>query len=202
MTFSPLISGKVPHHGKYSSRGGTPITRINQHHWAGMAGGDIRLMSPTEKASATYIIRTDGTLWGQVPEEFRPWTTSTAAADNPAITIEVQNINGKVNGNDDDPKSWQISDDALNMIIRLLADCSVRYGWGPIDKSRYRGHREFHATACPGGYLWARMSTTRAAANELLNGGLILPSGAPAVAAEPVLSPNQQFLTDLHLSLP
>lgn len=202
MVFSPLISGTVPHHGKYSSRQGSAITRINQHHWAGMAGGDVRLMSPTEKASATYIIRTNGTLWGQVPEEYRPWTTSTAAADNPAITIEVQNINGRVNGSDDDPNSWQISDAALNMIIQLLADCSLRYGWGPIDKSRYRGHREFHSTACPGGYLWSRMASTRASANLLLGGQLLIPAGAAAVAEKPVLTPDQKFLEDLGIALP
>ena len=172
MTHSPLATRAVPHHGKYGSRDGRPITRVIQHHWAG-PGGDARLANPTQQASSTYLIYSDGTIAVQVPEEFRPWTSGSYAADVNAITIEVENSSYQKHGNDDHPDSWAISDAAYNAIVRLLADVATRYGWGSITDDRYRGHREFSATACPGGYLWTRLPQIRAAANAAIKGGVV-----------------------------
>jgi hypothetical protein len=171
MTFSPLISGTVPHNGKYSSRQGRPVAKVVQHHWAGTGGG-IERMSGPDQASTTYLILSDGRILGHVPEEFRPWTSGSFEADGDAITIEVQNTGGQVNGNDSDPASWPISAAAHNSIIALLADVARRYGWADISSSNYRGHREFSSTACPGGYLWNRMDHTRTAAQALFSGGI------------------------------
>lgn len=176
MTFSPLISGTVPHSGKYSSRQGRPVSKVVQHHWAGTGGG-IERMSGPDQASTTYLILTDGRVLGHVPEEFRPWTSGSFEADGDAITIEVQNTSGQVNGNDSDSSSWRVSDAAYNSIIALLADVAHRYGWGGINSSNYRGHREFSSTACPGGYLWSRMGNTRAAAQALFSGGSFAAQG-------------------------
>lgn len=172
MTYSPLVTGTVPHHGKYGSRDGRPITRVIQHHWAG-PGGDARLANPTQQASSSYLIYSDGAIKGQVPEEFRPWTSGSYAADVDAITIEVENISYQKHGNDSHPDSWAISDAAYRSTINLLADVAHRYGWGSITNERYRGHREFSPTACPGGYLWARMADIRAQANTALKGGVV-----------------------------
>jgi len=199
MTFSPLISGTVPHHNKYSSRQGRAISRINQHHWAGNSGGDVRLTSPTAQASCTYIIYSDGRIMGQVPEEFRPWTTSTFEADAPAITIEVQNINGQVNGNDDDPQSWQISNAAYNSIVKLLVDVARRYNWGGIAVGNYRGHREFWQTACPGGFLWSKMSMTRSLAQALYSKGTSpLVPASPTVKGKTIWQLADETIEGLH----
>ena len=173
MTFSPLISGTVPHHNKFSSRAGRPVTRLIQHHWAGTGGGIERMTDPNQQASCTYIITTDGRILGHVPEEYRPWTSGSAEADAPSITIEVQNTGGQVNGNDSDPNSWPISDAAYGAIIRLLVDVAQRHGWTAIDSTTYVGHRQFYSTACPGGYLWARMEQTRQLAQQVFTGGTI-----------------------------
>ena len=189
MTHSPLATRAVPHHGKYGSRDGRPITRVIQHHWAG-PGGDARLANPTQQASSTYLIYSDGTIASQVPEEFRPWTSGSYEADANSITIEVENSSYQMHGNDDHPDSWAISDAAYNSIVRLLADVAARYGWGSITNDRYIGHRDTGAaTACPGGYLWARMGDIRARANAALGGGSsITPVGA--VSTRPLLIPN------------
>jgi hypothetical protein len=178
MTFSSLISGTVPHHGKFSSRAGRPITRLIQHHWAGVGGGIERMSDPNQQASCTYIITTDGTILGHVPEEYRPWTSGSAEADAPSITIEVQNTGGQVNGNDSDPSSWPISDAAYGAIIRLLVDVAQRHGWAAIDADTYVGHRQFYSTACPGGYLWSRMDQTRQLAQQVFTGSLSYASEA------------------------
>lgn len=171
MTFSPLISGTVPHHNKFSSRAGRPVTRLIQHHWAGTGGGIERMTDPGQQASCTYIITSDGRILGHVPEEYRPWTSGSAEADAPSITIEVQNTGGQVNGNDSDPASWPISDAAYAAIIRLLVDVAQRHGWSAIDSTTYVGHRQFYSTACPGGFLWARMDQTRQLAQQAFTGG-------------------------------
>lgn len=199
MTFSPLISGTVPHHNKYSSRQGRAITRVNQHHHAAWTeAGLARLVNPSAQASSTYIIMTDGRILGQVPEEFRPWTTSTFEADAPAITIEVQNISGQVHGDDSHPDSWKISDAALNSIVRLLADIAKRYNWGGIAAGNYRGHREFWATACPGGYLWSRMDKTRAAAQALYSNGSAVVPATPPTANKTIWQLSEEVIDGLH----
>ena len=170
MTFSKLISGTVPHHNKHSPRYGTSIIRAVPHHWAGLGGGIERLTNPNEQASANYIIESNGRILGQVPEEFRAWTSGSWAADAPSITIEIQNSGGQINGNDDDLGSWRVSDAALRSLIALLADLSERYGWGGVGPGQVRGHREFAATACPGGFLWHQFPYVREQANLMITG--------------------------------
>src|SRR5512137_1655605 len=120
MTFSPLTSGKAPHHNKYSSRFNTPIQRVIVHHWAGTTGGDSRLTNPDQEVSANYILYSDGRLVGQVPEEFRAWTSGSPAADNQSITVETQNT--AVGGD------WPVSDEAIAKLTELIADVANRYG--------------------------------------------------------------------------
>lgn len=168
MTFSPLISGTAPHHNKFSSRNGRGIVRIIVHHWAGTTGGDTRLTNPNADVSANYILYSDGRLVGQVPEEYRAWTSGSWEVDSPSITVETQNSG--VGGD------WPVSDAAMAKLTELIADLGNRYGWGNIAwGSQVRGHREFYATACPGPYLWDRLPQISANANAMLGGG-----GAPA----------------------
>lgn len=45
MVQSSLATRVIPHHNKLHSRQGNAVTRIFQHHWAGI-GGDARLANP------------------------------------------------------------------------------------------------------------------------------------------------------------
>lgn len=181
MTFSPLAARTVAHHNKYTSRQGRKVTRVIVHHWAGVGGGDARLTNPREQVSANYILYGDGTLVGQVPEEFRAWTSGSWEADSYSITVEVQNSGFRAPGKtDSDPASWPVSDKAYAKLIDLIADVATRYGWGGVGSSNVRGHREFASTSCPGGYLWSRLSDIRAKANaKVKDGGKTPPSPAP-----------------------
>lgn len=162
MGFSALASRAVAHHGKYSPRQGTAVRYLIVHHWAGTSGGDARLVNPAEAVSASYILYSDGSLVGQVPEEYRPWTSGSWDADAPAVTVETQNSGGS--------PDWPVSDAALERLAQLAADLCRRYGWGSLDRSRVRGHREFYATACPGPYLWARLDYIVQRGNQILAG--------------------------------
>lgn len=173
MVQSNLVTKSIPHHGKYNSRNGAAVTRVIVHHWAGTNGGDTSLANPNRDASTNYILYGDGTLAVQVPEEFRAWTSGSFAADQPSITVEVQN--SAVGGN------WPVSDKAVAKLIELIADIGRRYGWGSINRTRVRGHREFAATACPGPYLWDRLDSIASQANAKLGGKPVPPAkpGAP-----------------------
>lgn len=162
MVFSKLTNRTVSSHGKHSSRQGLGVQRVIFHHWAGKVGGDSRLKDPNEAVSCTYIIYSDGTIVGQVPEELRPWTSGGFDADGRSITFEIQN---ETLGPD-----WKISKKAQDAAIRLLADIAKRYKWGGITASRTRGHREFQATSCPGPFVWPRLNLFREKANALTTG--------------------------------
>lgn len=163
MTYSPLTNSTAEHHGKYSSRFGTPIDRVIVHHWAGTTGGDSRLTNPNQEVSTNYILYSDGTLVSQVPEEYRAWTSGSPAADNRSITVETQNTG--VGGD------WPVSDAAVAKLTELIADVANRYGWGGVGDANVIGHRDVYATACPGPYLYSLLPQIRANANSMVHGG-------------------------------
>lgn len=199
MVQSTLTRRNVPHHNKLSSRGGRAVTRVIQHHWAGLSGGDARLMNPSEKVSANYIIYSDGTIACQVPEEYRAWTSGSFAADGGSITFEVQNSTKAAPGKgDNDPESWKVSRAAEQAIIKLLADIARRYNWGTIADVNYDGHREFASTACPGGYLWSRREHIRAEANKILKGTSVPTPATPPTSNKSVHQLADEVLDGLH----
>lgn len=152
--FSKHMSGTLPHHGKFTSRGGVRPQRLIVHHWAGVFGGDTRLASPAlDTPSANYIIYSDGRIVGQVPEEYRAWTSGSHREDAKSITVEVQN---SATG-----EPWPIADKALEALQRLLGDLAVRYGWNLWDAATVIGHRDVYATSCPGSFLYPRLGWLR-----------------------------------------
>lgn len=176
MVFSNLITGTIPHSNKYHKRT-LPVQRVILHHWAGLRGGDTRLANPNQQVSCTYLIYSDGRINGQVPEEFRPWTSGGWHADNNAITIEIQNSGGQLHGDDNHKDSWAISALAFSSLISLLADIAKRHNLTYQIGGSLDVHRTFQATACPGGYIMARLPEIRDGANDRKGGKT--PSPAP-----------------------
>lgn len=171
MTFSPLTNDTAPHHNKFASREGTGVSRVIVHHWAGTTGGDSRLTNPDQEVSTNYILYSDGTLVGQVPEEYRAWTSGSWAVDAPSITIETQNT--AVGGD------WPVSEASIAKLTELIADIANRYGWGGVSKDNVIGHRDVYATACPGEFLYSRLQSIADNANAMVHGGNV-PAPAPA----------------------
>lgn len=199
MVYSALVSRELHHHGKYSSRQGRTPNKLVPHHWAGISGGDARLLNPNQEVSVNYIIYSTGEICVQVPEEYRPWTSGNFEIDSTAITFEVQNSSGQVNGNDDDPLSWQISAEALDAVIRLSADIAARYKWGALAESNLIGHRQVVQTSCPGGYFWRQFPKVRAEANRILNGGVSTPVPAtPPAASKTVWQLADEVMAGVH----
>lgn len=129
------------------------IKKITIHHMAGNLSvercGELFATSPND-VSSNYGIGTDGRIGLYVEEKNRPWTSSSAANDWQAVTIEV--------ANDTIGDNWHVSDKALASLIKLCVDICKRNG---IKKLNFTGdktgnltmHKYFIATTCPGPYL-------------------------------------------------
>ena len=145
------------------------IDKITIHHCAGklsvesignVFGGSDR------QASSNYGIGTDGRIGMYVEEKHRAWTSSSAANDYRAVTIEV--ANDEIGGN------WHVSDKVLNKLVDLCVDICKRNG---IKKLNYTGdkngnltmHKWFVATTCPGPYLESKFPWIAEQVNKKLN---------------------------------
>lgn len=147
------------------------IDTITIHHVAGKAtaAGIAAIFQPaSRKASANYCIGYDGSVALSVDESRRAWTSSNAANDQRAITIEVSNDGGA--------PDWHVSDVAMEKLIALCVDICQRNG---IEKLRFTGdtngnltmHKWFAATACPGPYLESKFPYIAEEVNKRLGTG-------------------------------
>ena len=129
------------------------ITKITLHHTA--CNATLQALgngfaNPARQASSNYGIDSNGNIGMFVEEKNRAWTSSSAANDHLAITVEISNDRGA--------PDWHVSDKALNAAINLCVDICKRNG---IKRLNYTGdksgnltmHCWFAATACPGPYL-------------------------------------------------
>lgn len=170
MSNSPLVS-YTKLSPNYSSRNGTKITKITPHHMAGVLSvetcGNI-FASSARQASSNYGIGNDGRIAMYVPEDKRAWTSSNAANDRAAVTIEVANSYA---GGD-----WPVSDAAWKALVNLCVDICQRNGikgltWTGGKDGSLTCHYMFAATGCPGPYLKSKMGQLANEVNAKLNNG-------------------------------
>lgn len=159
------------------------IDKITIHHCAGKASvetiGNI-FVDPERQASSTYGIGTDARIGMYCEEKHRPWTSSSAANDYRAVTIEVSN--DQIGGN------WHVSDKVLDKLVELCVDICKRNG---IKKLNYTGdkngnltmHKWFVATNCPGPYLESKFPWIAEQVNKKLN-------TSTSAAAKPTTNTN------------
>ncbi len=170
MTFSGLICKQIiAYSGNYGSRGGARVCKFTPHHMAGNLSieqcGEL-FQRPGRYASATYLIGTDGRTAGNVPEEYRPYTSSSYANDRQAITVEVANASGA--------PGWTISQAAWDALVNLAVDVCRRYGfrldYSGSPSGSLTEHRMFSATACPGPWLHDQLDELETQVNAILDG--------------------------------
>ena len=133
------------------------ISKITIHHMAGdfdLRNLGMSFASIDRRASSNYAIDTEGHVALYVEECNMPWTSSSDANDNQAITIEV--ANNHCEGN------WPVSKASYDKLIELVVDVCQRNG---IEELIYTGdetgnltlHNMFSDTECPGPYLLERI---------------------------------------------
>ena len=157
--------------GNYTKgRSGKKVGKITIHHSviAKATGKDIARVftNPKRKASANYCVGYKrGDICCSLYEENRAWTSSSAANDNVAITMEVANSSVKY--------PYPVSDDTLANIIDLCVDICKRYNfrlnWTGDKNGTLTVHRFFANTACPGDYLYSKMPYIASEVNRRLD---------------------------------
>lgn len=166
MADSKLVNYEYYGHEHWNSRQGNKVDKIVIHHAASVISVEqLGQVFSSRNSSATYGIGSDGRVGQYVPEQYRPWTTSSWTIDKRAITIEVSNCE---TGGD-----WKVSDKVLEVLIELMADICRRNG---IKKCSYTGtkngvlqmHKWYANTACPGPYLGGKFPYIADEVNKLL----------------------------------
>jgi len=186
-----------------------PITKGTIHHAAnGAAPISVEVMlawlagpvTPSHgKRSATFVVGNDGRIGRGLDEGDRPYTSSSGANDNAAITIEVINNGGA--------PDWSVSDAALEATIDLLVDCCKRNP-GIIQKDGTLGifydgtpggsltrHNMFAATTCPGPYLQRRFPYIVEQVNKKLKEDADMPQDGELAAKVADLANALNYLT-------
>ena len=157
------------------------IDTLTPHHAAGVLSVQALMewfRSGTKNASCNYGIGSDGVIIQGVDEANRPWTTSSRANDNRAITFEVCNSGWEKDG-------WPISDKAFESLVALCTDICRRYGKKRLiyikdrdkalayepkaDEMKLTRHEWFANTCCPGPSLGAKFENLAARVTAALN---------------------------------
>lgn len=146
----------VPSNRFKVGREGRKPRYIVRHHlmMVNATGEQVRGVWLDRPASAHYTIQGAAGRVGQVSQHVYDANTAFANADWVAnlesYTIEHSNNTGRVNGNDYDPGSWNISDDVLKAGARWAAALLVHDKMGPpVYGSTIRDHNMFTSTGCP-----------------------------------------------------
>lgn len=142
-----------------------PVKAITIHHMAGnltIEQCGALWQNPKRNGSSHYGIGTDGRIANYVDESNTAWTNSNWNSNCESITIET--ANDQIGGD------WHVSDQALNSLIRLVADIAKRNGLGTLVKGQnLTWHSMFTSTTCPGGYLMSKLDYIIEEANKINN---------------------------------
>ena len=142
----------------------------------------------SRQVSSNYVVGKDGSIGLSVEEKNRAWTSSNAANDHRAITIEVAC---------DSKAPYAVTDKAMAALIELVADICKRNNikqlkWkgdksliGQVDKQNMTVHQWFASTACPGEYLYKKHSYIAEQVNKKLGAAS---TTKPATETKPVTS--------------
>ena len=155
MSKSNLVQVNVPaYEGNYTKgRSGRKIEAITIHHMAGVLSAEQcgRIFQQIGRAgSSHYGIGNDGKIASYVDENDTAWTNNNWDSNCKSVTIETSN--SKIGGN------WDVSDNALNSLIKLIADIAKRNNLGTLEKGKnITWHSMFIATECPGNFLLSKI---------------------------------------------
>lgn len=165
MSKSSLVQVNVPAYaGNFTyGRSGRSIEAITIHHMAGVLTAEqcgAIFQQIGRYGSSHYGIGNDGKIASYVDEENTAWTNSNWDSNCKSVTIETSN--SQTGG------TWPVSDNALNSLIKLVADIAKRNNLGTLVPGKnLTWHSMFTNTTCPGDYLRSKMQYIADEANKI-----------------------------------
>lgn len=128
--------------------------------------------TPGRNGSSTYGIDSSGRICCYVDENDIAWCNSNWDSNVRSASIETANLQ----------PSPEVTDEALNSLIRLVADIAKRNGMGTLVKGQnVTWHSMYTSTSCPGSYLLSKMDYIVEQANKINQGEPITPVGPDQV---------------------
>lgn len=168
MGYSKLACKFIPaYEGNYTKNrkawGQDRITEICIHYMAGNCSietcGQI-WQNPNRKGSSNYGIGSDGRIACYVDEDDIAWCNSNWDSNVRSASIETANLQ----------PSSEVTPQALDSLIKLVADIAKRNGMGTLVKGQnVTWHSMYTSTSCPGSYLLSKMDYIVNEANKINN---------------------------------
>ncbi len=165
---SPLAQQILPAHisnftaGRTSGDKTYKVEHITVHHMAGNLSVEQLAelwQNPSRDGSSHYGVN-GSDIACYVTEGDIAWTNGNWESNCKAITIEVANCSAE--------PDWQVSDESLETVARLVADIAKRNNIGHlIPLINLTMHKQYSATACPGPYLQEKFEYLAKRANEI-----------------------------------
>ena len=122
--------------------------------------------TPGRNGSSTYGIGSDGRIACYVDENDIAWCNSNWDSNVRSASIETANLQ----------PSPEVTEAALNSLIRLVADIAKRNDMGTLVKGKnVTWHSMYYDTSCPGSYLLSKMDYIVEQANRINQGEPIQP---------------------------
>ena len=194
MSNSSLVSVTVPaHKNNYNvGRDGKNIEIITIHHMGGVLTaeecGKI-FQDETRNLSSHYGIGKDGEVGLYVDEENTAYTNGDSDSNAIAVTIETSNS--------EESENSPVSDEVLNVLIKLVADIAKRNNLGTLVKGKNLTWHQMHAnTSCPGEYLLSKMDYIVEEANKINNNLVSEPVQTP-VSSVPDKKSNEELANEV-----
>lgn len=176
MSYSPLACKFIPaYEGNYtknrSAWGHDKISEICIHYMAGNLSietcGEI-WQTPGRNGSSTYGIGSDGRIACYVDESDIAWCNSNWESNCRSASIETANLS---------PSDSTITDEALESLIKLVADIAKRNDMGTLVKGQnLTWHSMYTDTSCPGQYIMNHLDYIVEQANRINNNQPINPN--------------------------
>lgn len=139
---------------RWNSRDGVEITTVVVHHMAMTNYDGVPEVWREREASSHYGIGPKGEIRAYVGEEKRAWH----AGNGNSYSIGIENCNVTME------PDWQVSDQTVDSLVKLIKDINKRYG----RKMEIVGHKDVpgNATVCPGPSLEPRLEEIIRRVNE------------------------------------
>ena len=192
MSNSSFVNVTVPAHPNNYTAGRSEknIEIITIHHMAGILTAEEcgkLFQDETRNASSHYGIGKDGEIGLYVDEENTAYTNGDFDSNSIAVTIETSN--SEASGD------YPVSDEVLNVLIKLVADIAKRNNLGTLVKGENLTWHKMHSeTSCPGEYLLSKMDYIVEEANKINNEVTSEPEPEPVPTPEPVPKPVSPVL--------
>ncbi len=189
MSNSSLVNVTVPaHQNNYTvGRNGKNIEIITIHHMASILNAEEcgkLFQDETRNASSHYGIGKDGKIGLYVDEENTAYTNGDFDSNSIAVTIETSN--SEASGD------YPVSDEVLNVLIKLVADIAKRNNLGTLVKGEnLTWHKMYAETSCPGEYLLSKMDYIVEEANKINSESNSKPEPGP------VLKSNEEIANEV-----